>query len=291
MSVEGHDDRAWLWPTAWAVISDKFDGAQGYGRLTKEVAVRTPRIPVRPVHPVIVDGYAVVPALSKATCELLIDRIETSEKGLLTAEILGKELTRSLLEELFEGPAGDAIRALYGPRFGALYVSARRAVDAQTSAARGHKINNSRWHCDGGPTAHARILVYLTPSDEHDSATWVADLKTTSMLKRAGYVHCRLDDRLEDLAPLCEQLGLPPFEAVRIAPEQGEALVFEPGEHLHRAELPSAASGPGEPGGGHRDSLHMGIIPTLSDWGDWFETSWEVVRANLDSFPPISVDV
>lgn len=161
-----------------------------------------------------------------------------------------------------------------------MYLSAHRTVDEQRSKARGKALNRTRWHCDGGPIAHARILVYLNPTDEHDSATWLADLQTTTARKRAGYVHCQLQERLADLTPSCERLGLP-FEPARHRPDQGEALVFELGQRMHKAELPTRD---------HRDSLHIVVIPWLDDWRVRLDQTWEVHRGNLDDFPPVNFD-
>ena len=273
-------DEAWLRPNYHAVIADQFDAGRGYSALMQAAAKKTPWEAPGPVHPVIRDGVVVVHALSVASRQRLQDMVAASPTGFVTSEDMGHTFVAELCEELFEGSPGEALRALYGPNFGAIYLSARRQWTAATNEAKGQRVNSSRWHCDGGPTAHGRVLVYLNGPEEHDAATWVADLQTTEILKRVGYVFCQMSDRIEDLGPFCERLGIP-FAPRRFAPKAGEALVFEPGRHLHKGEMTTR---------GYRDTLHVGVVPAVTGWRRWLDQAWVAVRGNNDNFPNVSVE-
>ena len=65
-----------------------------------------------------------------------------------------------------------------------------------------------RWHCDGGPSKHLKIIIYLNGHEEHGSNTAFYDKETTQKLKELGYIFADLDNRKLNIEPLLEKHGM-----------------------------------------------------------------------------------
>lgn len=237
-----------------------------------QVARRGPVTPAA-LHPLATRGSAVAPALSAETCARLQTVLDASERGSVYADAFGKTGLQALMSEAFSGERAEAVRHLFGTEFVAVFVTLDRNWDEAGMERRGRKVNSTLWHCDGGPTEQCRVLVYLNGPEDHDSATWVADLPSTEALKRAGYVHCDLHHRRADLGPLCDRLGID-FSPTPLTPERGEAILVNPARHMHRKELPTR---------GFRDALSCGLVPTPVSWRRFLDSAWPVVAQNQNA--------
>jgi hypothetical protein len=117
-------------------------------------------------------------------------------------------------------------------------------------------FNSFLWHCDRGPRAHLKLLVYLNGVDEHGGRTDFLDLAGTRDLARSGYLFGRVSDRRAELGPLAAQVG------AECRPRSwdlaaGEALLFQPSNVLHRGRMPSRAA---------RTMLAICLLPSPVSW-------------------------
>jgi hypothetical protein len=112
------------------------------------------------------------------------------------------------------------------------------------------------WHCDTGPRAHLKLLVYLNSAEEHGGNTAFLDIEATRKLARSGYIFGSLAERREDLSSLAEGVGSR-FEPKSWSVKAGEAFLFQPANVLHRGVMPS-----GDP----RYVLHILLLPSPVPW-------------------------
>lgn len=117
------------------------------------------------------------------------------------------------------------------------------------------------WHCDGGPSKHLVIIVYLTPSMGVTGNTIFSDRATTEKLKDAGYICCRISDRAPDIKPVLDELGLPAFDEWHFDLDAGEALVFDAPNLMHKGVPPAA---------GRRYTMAIAVVPNDKHWMEEF---------------------
>lgn len=113
------------------------------------------------------------------------------------------------------------------------------------------------WHCDGGPAKHVVVIVYFTPSEGVTGNTLFGDLQTTAKLKDAGYIFCRTQDRIDNLAPVLDELGMPDFDEWHFDVEAGEALIFDAPNLMHKGVPPVS---------GRRYTMAVAVVPNNRHW-------------------------
>lgn len=94
-----------------------------------------------------------------------------------------------------------------------------------------------RWHCDGGPQPHLKILVYLNDHREHGGTTLFLDRETTRQFAEVGYLFGEVSYRQSDLAPLARKYAIP-YHEMDFRPKAGEGLIFAPSQTLHKGMAP-----------------------------------------------------
>lgn len=219
-------------------------------------------------------GYA---ALNDASCNAMQRSIKDCRFGLLKngfekvsalsdeecAEIrafmdvgAGAQKQRSakllVLERLLKDNIDQRIAAYFGSEYIPLWFRFYRAVPDESPNA------SFRWHCDGGPSKHLKILLYLNGVDEHGGDTLFVSRETTEAFKRLDYVFCEINRRVEDLAPMAKKNGIP-FAPVSLTPGAGDALLFEPMSIMHRGSWPTKTS---------RDLIQVCLLPSPGHWRD-----------------------
>lgn len=166
-----------------------------------------------------------------------------------------KDYVRMVLASLF-GPEMDRrITAFFGSEYLIKWFTVVRASP--------HPVSESsfRWHVDGGPTVHAKLMVYLTGSSEHGGRTDFIDRESSRKLFAAGYHFPDINDRKEDLGEFAAKAGAPwPPPPCRI--EAGEAALFMPNLVLHRGILPTSGS---------RYTITACLLPSPVPWREHFE--------------------
>ncbi|HNP28147.1 MAG TPA: hypothetical protein PKK23_03830 [Nitrospirales bacterium] len=112
------------------------------------------------------------------------------------------------------------------------------------------------WHCDKGPSAHLKILLYLNDVQEHQGNTIFLNRATTTRFAQSGYVFGSVKKRMDDLSELARQ------EGISLQPQSwdlkaGEGIAFEPSQVLHKGILPST---------GYRYVLAFCLLPSPLPW-------------------------
>jgi hypothetical protein len=96
------------------------------------------------------------------------------------------------------------------------------------------------WHCDGGPTKHLKLLLYLNSSEDSGGNTEFVDYMTTMDFKSLGYVCCGLEYRLPDLEEFSDRFGIC-WEPKKLDIAAGEGILFEPFNIMHKGIWPTKA--------------------------------------------------
>ncbi len=114
------------------------------------------------------------------------------------------------------------------------------------------------WHCDGGPTKHLKLLLYLSDSKEVDSGTGYLDKFQTQRFKNIGYAFTGLEQRLESLKDLASQFDCKYTPSVPMM-FPGSGILFEPTNIMHRAVWPTKKS---------RYIIQICFLPSEENWKD-----------------------
>ncbi len=113
------------------------------------------------------------------------------------------------------------------------------------------------WHCDGGPTNHLVMMIYLSDSEKKVANTLFTTGLMTDYLKAAGYVFCPLERRLPDVSPILNHFGIGPFEEKAFEIKAGEAIVFQAVNIMHKRALPKQ---------GPRYTITLALLPSPMQW-------------------------
>lgn len=125
-----------------------------------------------------------------------------------------------------------------------------------TRRARQQQSVSFRWHCDKGPSAHLKLIVYLNPTEEHGGNTEFIDLEGSEAVARLGYLFGRSKSRSSDIRLLSGIAGrgltshASPLRA-------GQAVLFQPARVLHRGLSPDR---------GDRLVMTLCILPSPVHW-------------------------
>jgi len=130
-----------------------------------------------------------------------------------------------------------------------------------TRQAREQQSVSFRWHCDKGPSAHLKLIVYLNATEEHGGNTEFIDLADSEAVARRGYLFGRSKSRSSDIRHLSRIAGreltshVSPLRA-------GQAVLFQPSKVLHRGLSPDR---------GDRLVMTLCLLPSPVHW----QTAWQ----------------
>ena len=157
-----------------------------------------------------------------------------------------------VLHTILNGAVDEAIAAYFMSEYTPIWMRFfRNDVDEERPPAVG-------WHCDGGPSKHLKLLLYLSDSKEVGSGTGFLDKFQTQRFKNIGYVFTPLDRRLQSLKDLASQFDCKFTPSVpKMLP--GSGILFEPTNIMHRAIWPSIAS---------RYMIQICFVPSQENWKD-----------------------
>ena len=113
-----------------------------------------------------------------------------------------------------------------------------------------------RWHCDKGPSAHLKLIVYLNPTGEHGGNTEFINRADTDAVARQGYLFGWSKSRTDDIGRLSRLAGRPLGSEMRER-DAGEAVLFQPSRVLHRGVSPTR---------GARLTATLCILPSPVPW-------------------------
>lgn len=140
-----------------------------------------------------------------------------------------------LLDQIFRDSVDTAIAGFFGSEY-----LVHWAAFSLTRPAPSQQSVSFRWHCDKGPSAHLKLIVYLNPTRLHGGNTEFIDLADTQAVARRGYLFGRSKTRTGDTAHLARLAGRPLATQLHER-DAGEAVLFQPSRVLHRGISPTLA--------------------------------------------------
>jgi hypothetical protein len=210
-------------------------------------------------------GFAYLRALSTqaaATCVEDLQRrhvpqlLKKDSRHLEGFRVADRQWLHELLGNVLQGPVDESIAAFFGSEYLVHWVafSLTRQAPEQESVS-------FRWHCDKGPSAHLKLIIYLNATDSHGGNTEFMDLADTMAVAERGYLFGWSKTRTGDVARLSRMAGrsLATHLHARAA---GEAVLFQPGRVLHRGVSPTR---------GDRLTATLCLLPSPVQWQRAFE--------------------
>jgi len=164
-------------------------------------------------------------------CSALIEEFDRDPDGIKSPHVL-----EVLLPQIFTEQVDKQVTNYFNSNYAVFWWSIYR-VDATTDETDYY----SKWHCDGGPNKHLKLLIYLNDSEEHGSKTGFLPVSVTDKLKDVGYIFNDINDRHLNISSLCQHFDIP-FEPQMVAPDAGDCLIFNPFKAAHKAFAPNTGS-------------------------------------------------
>jgi hypothetical protein len=152
---------------------------------------------------------------------------------LLLYHIDDADFDREFLERALTPAVDERALGFFESEYFVLWYTVSRAVPVREAGK-----NSFLWHCDRGPRAHLKLLLYLNDHSEHGGGTEFLDLAASRRIAETGYVYAPVRTRVGDLAPLAARVGVE-FAPWQARPDAGEGILFQPAGVLHRGLLPT----------------------------------------------------
>lgn len=171
--------------------------------------------------------------------------------------VADRQWLRGLLAAVLQGRADESIAGFFQSEYLVHWValSLTRAAPEQSSVS-------FRWHCDKGPSAHLKLIVYLNATAEHGGNTEFIDRAGTMAVAGRGYLFGWSKTRTGDIAHLSRLAGRE-LSASQRPMEAGEAVLFEPARVLHRGVSPTR---------GPRLTATLCLLPSPVPWQQAFDS-------------------
>ena len=194
---------------------------------------------------------------------------QAKARHLASFDVDDERWSRALLERIVTRDVEERAVRFFSSEFFVYWFTITRATPVRVLDR-----NSFRWHCDRGPVAHLKLLLYLNGREEHGGGTEFLDLETTRGLQASGYVFAPVKTRVIDLAPLAERSG------VAYAPwspelRAGEGILFQPSSVLHRGMLPTH---------GHRDVITLCLLPSPIPWRAAYDRARQLSTQGYDKW-------
>lgn len=210
-------------------------------------------------------GFAYLRALSDAAAAACIKDLQSRHAPQLLKKdsshlegfrVADRQWLQALLGNVLQGQVDESIAAFFGSEYLVHWVafSLTRQAPEQESVS-------FRWHCDKGPSAHLKLIIYLNPTDAHGGNTEFMDLADTMAVAERGYLFGWSKTRTGDVARLSRMAGRPLATQLR-ARAAGEAVLFQPGRVLHRGVSPTR---------GDRLTATLCLLPSPVHWQQAFD--------------------
>lgn len=265
-----------LHPDALAQVRAEFDERRGYAALYQYALAHGPD-PGPALSPLVYDGYAVLPCLSPADVAWVTATTLTPDGASRMAE-LPEATWRDLLARLIPPPVAAAVTAEFKTPFAVVFAG---PTDTRPETTRDPVLNVSyKWHCDGGPEMHLKLIVYLDGPEAHDGATDLVTATASQRLRDLGYGWLPNHLRLTDLTELASDHGLAPLPIHRVSPPSGSGILFNPSRLVHRGVAPTW---------GRRRTITVGFVPFPVPWPQALPQFLPVIRTNRWSDFPAMV--
>ena len=180
-------------------------------------------------------------------CQSLIQEFENDDKGIQHPSVLEVILPQVITAELDEH-----IRSYFDSEYCVYWWSINKVqIDDEED------WYSTKWHCDGGPSKHLKLITYLNGFEEHGSDTGYFDEASTLALKEIGYIFNQVHERNIDIEPLCQHFNID-YQPKGIQANAGDTLIFNPNQIAHRVIPPKV--------GIPRYALNFCLVPSEVHW-------------------------
>ena len=257
-------------------VFTEFDHTRGYAAWQQYCRERFTRnqLPRVDVNALTTKGYVPLEVMAPSqAAALLADVVANEEVGRLkrdSSKLVGYSLTNSaLVQQLLAATLTDAVDSQCLEFFQSEYLIHWYTL-SRTAPGREPASVSFRWHCDKGPSAHLKLLLYLNDYSEHGGGTSYLDLIGTAAVARTGYVFARGQRRSDSLAQL-SALANCNLEAYNHHPRAGDAVLFQPSRVLHSGITPQL---------GPRYVLTLCLLPSPVHWREAFEKGAQIDLRN-----------
>jgi hypothetical protein len=231
-------------PTRVARVFTEFDEQRGYAAWHEhcKAALKRP-LPVRNAPgPLVQQGFSVQQILPPDRAKQLLETAKGGQQVARlkrdSAKLEGYDLSDpALVRHLTESVLSDEIDAHCLEFFQSEYFVYWYTL-SRTAPVEGPASVSFMWHCDLGPRAHLKLLVYLNDFSEHGGGTSYLSLADSDAVARTGYTFIRGRRRTESLDELAKLVGQP-LTAYDHHPQAGDSVLFQPARVLHRGITPN----------------------------------------------------
>ena len=244
----------------------EFDENRHYAQYLERCRAAWRRSPEPPANADLVQrGFGYLRALQSSAAADVVAELEgryqpkllkKDSKHLEGYRVSDRQWMMGLLEQVMQGPVDAAIAAHFRSEYLVHWVTF-----TLTRAAKEQESVSFHWHCDKGPSAHLKLIIYLNPTASHGGNTEFIDLADTSAVARQGYLFGRSKTRTGDVAHLSRMAGRALATHLQER-DAGEAVLFEPSRVLHRGVTPTR---------GDRLTATLCLLPSPMPWRRAFE--------------------
>lgn len=263
-------------PARMPRVLEEFDEHRGYGAWHAQCQAALARpLPVRDEHGALIgSGLSVRQVMSgDAAAALLAEARGDQRPGRLkqdSAKLKGYELddparVRRLAERALTPEVDADCLEFFGSEYFIYWYTL-----SHTAPVEGPATVSFMWHCDRGPRAHLKLLVYLNDYREHGGGTSYLDLDATAAVARSGYVFARGRRRTGSLDELSKLAGQP-LSAYDHLPNAGDAVLFQPARVLHSGITPKLAP---------RYVFTLCLLPSPVRWQDALDRGAQIDLRN-----------
>lgn len=241
----------------------EYDKRRGFNAWSAECQSAAPRGANSNATPNILgeQGFARVRVFSEAEANSIRQQFDKQDANLVqrknsavsqTLEATDVDALKQVVAKAITPEVDHILSSYFGSDYAPYWFSMQRALPNK------EPMRAFLWHCDKGPTMHAKMLLYFTAVADTGGNTYLMDKKTTQAFDKAGYVFGAMKDRVEDLAPIARENNIA-FEPFAFDLRPGEALLFLPQAVLHKGVLPNKAP---------RFIMQVTFLPSKIQWKD-----------------------
>jgi len=186
-------------------------------------------------------------SLKKEDTESIIKYINENNDLKLSNEIIG------IIEKIITPEMDEEIKNYFKSNYAILWYSSHSVTTDDIT-----ENCSAKWHCDGGPSKHLKVITYLNDYQDHGSSTLLMNQSTTNQLKEVGYIYSNVTDRITDIKDLLDYYKIPD-STYEHKFKTGESILFSPTQTAHRASPPKITSKA-------RTTFNLCIIPSPLSW-------------------------
>lgn len=262
-------------PRRVSKVFEEYDDRRGYGAWHAQCRSALARpLPLTDVPgPVERNGFVVKQVMSRKDASALLAAVGAADGKraerlkLDSAKLEGYGLDDpALVRRLAQSALTPEIDAHCLGFFGSEYFIYWCTLSRTAPQTEGPASVSFMWHCDRGPRAHLKLLVYLNDYSEHGGGTSYLDLEASDAVARTGYMFARGKRRTGSLAELSKMAGRP-LTAYEHLPRAGDAVLFQPSRVLHRGITPTL---------GPRYVLTLCLLPSPVGWTQALDRSAQI---------------